>query len=163
MSVDGPFQVWVEHFSVSYFVLFARDMSPKANANEDKVEAMLNEEHEKHSESNGWINALSNVNNVSLLADVSDLPLASFGFPEKEEALDPMRKLHIQEDGTILAVAATGTSSQSSLMTWVRILERENPRLRSIPVIISNKDYVQPLQGTEEPSRAGTSSAPTSE
>lgn len=49
MSVDGPFQVWVEHFSVSYFVLFARDMSPKANVNEDKVEAMLNEEHEKHS------------------------------------------------------------------------------------------------------------------
>lgn len=51
MSVDGPFQVWVEHFSVSYFVLFARDMSPKANVNEDKVEAMLNEEHEKHSKS----------------------------------------------------------------------------------------------------------------
>ena len=72
--------------------------------------------------------------------DVSDIPLASFGYLEKEEAIDPTRKLHIQDDGTILAIAATGTSSQDSLISFVRILERENPRLRSIPVIISNKD-----------------------
>lgn len=50
VSVDGPFQVWVEQYSVSYFVLFARDMSPKANA-VDNVEAFLQKEHEKNSTS----------------------------------------------------------------------------------------------------------------
>lgn len=49
-----------------------------------------------------------------------------------------MRKIHTQEDGTILGIAATGTSSQESLMSWVRILEKENSKLRSIPIVISN-------------------------
>lgn len=97
--------------------------------------------------------------NLTCFVDVSDLPLSSFGFLEKEEALDPMRKLHVQEDGTILAVGATGTSSQSSLMTWVRILERENPRLRSIPVIISNRDHVPPPQGIDDSSAKSGSAA----
>lgn len=77
------------------------------------------------------------------LLDVSNIPLATFGNLDKEDAIDPARKLHVQDDGTILAVVATGTSSQESLMTFVRILERENPHLRSIPVIISNRDNVQ--------------------
>ena len=75
---------------------------------------------------------------------MSNIPLSNFGSLEKEDAIDPMRKVHVQEDGIILACGATGTSSQESLITLVRALERENPHLKRIPVIISNKSIVDP-------------------
>ena len=46
LSVDGPFHVWVEEFGVNYFVLFALNMTPKANVNENKIDQYLREKHE---------------------------------------------------------------------------------------------------------------------
>lgn len=81
----------------------------------------------------------------SLHSDVSNIPLSTFGALQLKEVLDPYRKLHQQDDGTILACAATGTSSQDSLVAWLKLLERERPLLKNIPVIIANvnRDLIQ--------------------
>ncbi|KAK3908186.1 Evolutionarily conserved signaling intermediate in Toll pathway, mitochondrial [Frankliniella fusca] len=48
--------------------------------------------------------------------------------------------VHEQEDGTILAVCATGTSSRDSILSWIRLLEiHGNPALSEIPVTFSLK------------------------
>ena len=49
----------------------------------------------------------------------------------------PDANSHEQEDGTILAVCATGTSSKDSLLSWVRLLQVENPDLENIPVLFT--------------------------
>ena len=43
--------------------------------------------------------------------------------------------VHEQDDGTVLAMCITGTGSKNSLATWVKWLQRTNPRLAQIPVI----------------------------
>lgn len=47
------------------------------------------------------------------------------------------RSVHEQDEGTILALAATGTSSKDSLLSWIRLLQRSNPNLGSVPVLFS--------------------------
>lgn len=57
--------------------------------------------------------------------------------------------VHQQEDGTILAVCATGTSSRDALLSWIRLLEKNgNPDLEHIPVIFSLKAPVGDLART---------------
>ncbi|KAI5651906.1 evolutionarily conserved signaling intermediate in toll pathway domain-containing protein [Phthorimaea operculella] len=57
--------------------------------------------------------------------------------------------VHEQDDGTIVAVCATGTSSRDSLLSWIRLLEKhENPVLSSIPVIFT---LVSPTVDTPVP------------
>lgn len=86
------------------------------------------------------------------------------------------RTVHEQEDGTILAVAATGTSSKNSLLSWVhnfqkflikqlhliciyiklqlRFLEKDgNPKLAHIPILFMSKSplgHVEPLVELDE-------------
>lgn len=43
--------------------------------------------------------------------------------------------VHEQEDGTVLAMCITGTSSKDSLASWIRFLEKKNPKLSEIPVL----------------------------
>lgn len=43
--------------------------------------------------------------------------------------------MHEQEDGTILACCATGTSSKDSLLSWIRFLNMDNPDLEGIPIL----------------------------
>ncbi|XP_032523810.1 evolutionarily conserved signaling intermediate in Toll pathway, mitochondrial [Danaus plexippus] len=46
--------------------------------------------------------------------------------------------VHEQDDGTIVAVCATGTSSRDSLLSWIRLLEKhDNPALANVPVIFT--------------------------
>ncbi|KAL0841300.1 hypothetical protein ABMA28_015015 [Loxostege sticticalis] len=46
--------------------------------------------------------------------------------------------VHEQDDGTIVAVCATGTSSRDSLLSWIRLLEKNgNQVLSKIPVIFT--------------------------
>lgn len=48
----------------------------------------------------------------------------------------PERSIHQQDDGTIYAICATGTSTKDSLLSWVRLLERSgNPCLADIPTL----------------------------
>ncbi|XP_028162489.1 evolutionarily conserved signaling intermediate in Toll pathway, mitochondrial [Ostrinia furnacalis] len=46
--------------------------------------------------------------------------------------------VHEQDDGTVVAICATGTSSRDSLLSWIRLLEKNgNPVLSRIPVIFT--------------------------
>ena len=54
---------------------------------------------------------------------------------EKPKALEVPPSVHEQEDGTILAMCITGTSSKDSLASWIRFLEHSNPKLSQIPVV----------------------------
>ncbi|XP_030020502.2 evolutionarily conserved signaling intermediate in Toll pathway, mitochondrial [Manduca sexta] len=46
--------------------------------------------------------------------------------------------VHEQDDGTIVSVCATGTSSRDSLLSWIRLLEKYgNPILSTVPVIFT--------------------------
>jgi signaling intermediate in Toll pathway protein len=51
--------------------------------------------------------------------------------------------VHEQDDGTILAVCATGSSSHDSLLSWVRHLEVDgNPALATVPVLFTLRSNV---------------------
>jgi signaling intermediate in Toll pathway protein len=69
-----------------------------------------------------------------LFLDVTNLET-----PFDESALQHVtqRSVHEQTEGTILAMAATGTSSRDSLLSWVRFLQQTNPALGTIPVLFS--------------------------
>lgn len=60
----------------------------------------------------------------------------------KSKALAKQRSVHEQNDGTIFAICATGTSTKDSLLSWVRLLQRTNPCLSEIPVLFKFKSVV---------------------
>lgn len=72
------------------------------------------------------------------LDDVSNIPAPVVGFvPSHTEVFEP-DPVHEQADGVILSICITGTSSSSSLVSWVRHLERDgNHLLSSIPIVLS--------------------------
>ena len=53
--------------------------------------------------------------------------------------------VHEQEDGTILAVCATGTSSRDSLLSWIRNLEETNPNLCKLAVLFTLTSPLGPV------------------
>jgi len=53
--------------------------------------------------------------------------------------------VHEQEDGTILAVCATGSSSRDSLLSWIRMLETENPNLANLAVLFTLTSPLGPV------------------
>lgn len=58
----------------------------------------------------------------------------------KTSQLAPKKSVHVQDDGTIYAICATGTSTKDSLLSWVRLLERDgNDVLMQIPVLFKFK------------------------
>ncbi len=62
-----------------------------------------------------------------------------------EEDLVPMPNTHEQEDGSIFACCATGTSSRDSLLSWVRLLQRDNPDLSDIPILFTLTSPLGPV------------------
>ncbi|XP_046392248.1 evolutionarily conserved signaling intermediate in Toll pathway, mitochondrial [Ischnura elegans] len=68
--------------------------------------------------------------------DVSGLK-TPFDEPITESSIQLMPSVHEQEEGTILGMCASGTSSRSSLLSWIRILQKNNPRLVTIPILFS--------------------------
>lgn len=66
------------------------------------------------------------------------LPL--FEDSTENQALVRQPSVHEQEDGTIFAMCATGTSSRDSLLSWIRSLEiNGNPVLAKVPVLFKSK------------------------
>jgi len=53
--------------------------------------------------------------------------------------------VHEQEDGTILAVCATGSSSRDSLLSWIRVLESSNPNLANMAVLFTLTSPLGPV------------------
>lgn len=65
--------------------------------------------------------------------------------------LKAIPSVHVQEDGVIFSVCATGTSSKDSLLSWVRHLEKDgNPNLEKIPVVFTLKSGTKEIATVEE-------------
>ncbi|KAM7296002.1 evolutionarily conserved signaling intermediate in Toll pathway, mitochondrial [Ixodes scapularis] len=86
--------------------------------------------------------------------DVSNIPLTMFGEKPPPKELVKPSTVHEQEDGIILALCATGTSSRDSLLSWLRMLQEDNAKLKEIPVIFTlrapSKSLVTANQPTDE-------------
>ncbi|KAJ8897267.1 hypothetical protein PR048_002613 [Dryococelus australis] len=68
--------------------------------------------------------------------DVTSLKIPFFSEPKERKEVAAVRSVHEQDEGTILAVCATGTSSRDSLLSWVRLQEGDgNPALSEVPVL----------------------------
>jgi len=72
-----------------------------------------------------------------LITDVSNIKSPYEDEEAAMKSLEPVRTVHEQIEGTIIAVAATGTSSKDSLLSWIRFLQKSNPALERIPVLFS--------------------------
>ena len=77
-----------------------------------------------------------------------------FGRPvqKPKNQVGQLRSVHQQDDGTIFAICATGTSTKDSLLSWIRLLEANgNPVLGEIPILFrfisSVKDRAIQIEG----------------
>jgi len=74
------------------------------------------------------------------LSDISHLKSWILRDPEEiEHEVEAVPTVHEQEDGTILGCCATGSSSRDSLLSWIRFLEKTNPKLADFPVLFTLK------------------------
>lgn len=62
------------------------------------------------------------------------------------ELAAPEPSAHEQEDGTIFACCATGTSSKDSLLSWIRLLERQAPMLNHMQIVFTIKQMWSPIK-----------------
>lgn len=69
---------------------------------------------------------------------------------EPEKALVPANSVHHQDDGIILAMCVTGTSSRDSLLSWIKLLQQLNPALAEIPVVFRLHTPPSELQTVKE-------------
>ena len=115
--VEGAFRVWLRSAQVTYFVLRGHSR-PQRPA---------------HSSYN--VDDLSKIK-VWTHRSIKDDP----------GALIPEQSVHELKDGTILACCATGTSSKDSLLSWIRILELENPNLKHLQVLFTLKQAWSPIK-----------------
>ncbi|ODM95421.1 Evolutionarily conserved signaling intermediate in Toll pathway, mitochondrial [Orchesella cincta] len=66
------------------------------------------------------------------------------------DALETVPTVHEQEDGVILGVCCTGSSSRDSVVSWIRFLEQTNPRLgKDISVLFTLKSPIGPTDDLE--------------
>lgn len=71
--------------------------------------------------------------------DVSNLAISSILNMSEPKLVTKVPTVYEQEDGIILAVCATGTSSRDSLLSWIRHLENNNPILGKAVIVFSSK------------------------
>lgn len=123
--VEGACRIWIRNVPVNYFIL-------RTDAPDLKEEGIKDED------------------------DVSNLAVSStiLNISEPESLVTKVRTIHEQEDGIILAVCATGTSSRDSLLSWIRHLENSNSILGKAVVVFSSKSPSTEDEGVEELSSA---------
>ncbi|SPP80243.1 evolutionarily conserved signaling intermediate in Toll pathway, mitochondrial [Drosophila guanche] len=111
LYIEGPFHIWIRNRRINYFTLRA-DADAEFLAQLD--ERQLDED------------------------DVSNIEVPFFGRPppRRHNQLGKLRSVHQQDDGTIFAICATGTSTKDSLLSWIRLLEANgNPSIGEVPVL----------------------------
>lgn len=86
------------------------------------------------------------------LDDVSDIRIPLFNLrPPVKKDLAVLQSVHEQEDGTILALCGTGTSSKDSLVSWIRHLEKDgNPVLAEVPVVFTLRTGTKEIATVED-------------
>nr|AHI17287.1 ECSIT [Mytilus galloprovincialis] len=62
---------------------------------------------------------------------------------EKPSSIVLKKSVHEQEDGVILGMCITGSSTRDSLVSWIRYLQDSNPNLEHIPVVFTLKTVGQ--------------------
>ncbi|XP_065341997.1 evolutionarily conserved signaling intermediate in Toll pathway, mitochondrial [Cloeon dipterum] len=107
LYVEGAFKIWLRSECVQYFVLRGKPKPYQPRPTMDEID------------------------------DVSNLKSPYIDEEAAEKTLEPLRTVHEQAEGTIIAIAATGTSSKDSLLSWIRFLQKTNPPLDRIPVLFS--------------------------
>ncbi|XP_015180111.1 PREDICTED: evolutionarily conserved signaling intermediate in Toll pathway, mitochondrial [Polistes dominula] len=74
--------------------------------------------------------------------DIDDVSNIKIPFWKTQEiAVEPT--VHDQDDGVYFAVCATGTSSKDSAVSWIRFLQKDNPILEKIPILIKLSSSVE--------------------
>lgn len=112
--IEGPFLIWLRNKSVSYFIL--RGDPPVVTEKPEEVD----------------------------YDDVSHIDVPFFGYRgSKRNKLALKKSVHEQEDGIVFAVCCTGSSTKDSLLSWVRLLEKDgNPNLGNLVVLFKFKSPV---------------------
>nr|AAF01220.1 ECSIT [Drosophila melanogaster] len=111
LYIEGPFHIWLRNRRINYFTLRA-----------DADSEFLSELDERQLDED----------------DVSHIEVPFFGRapPRRHNQLGKLRSVHQQDDGTIMAICATGTSTKDSLLSWIRLLEANgNPSIGEVPVL----------------------------
>ncbi|KAM3964390.1 evolutionarily conserved signaling intermediate in Toll pathway, mitochondrial-like, partial [Aphomia sociella] len=108
LVVKGPYTVYLKDQTVTYFLLIGK-IRPEFKDDTDP-------------------------DDVSNIEKPPGIP----GFIGSTKLPSIKCTVHEQDDGTIVSVCATGTSSRDSLLSWIRLLEQNgNPSLSNIPVIFT--------------------------
>lgn len=110
LYVEGGFRVWLRETQVTYFIL----RGEAAPRNRSGFDASRDSDDIVGAFQDHWV----------------------YGDKGDNQTL-PDANRHEEEDGTIIAVAATGTSSRDSLLSWIRFLQRDNPDLENIPILFT--------------------------
>ena len=116
LQVEGAFKVWLRNTQVTYFVLRGK-VTPR---------------RPKFSQFDDY--------------DLKKISVWTHGQVAEAEAYLPEPTVHEQDDGTILACCATGTSSKDSLLSWIRLLEKEIPNMNHLQVLFTIKQAWSPLK-----------------
>ncbi|KAF0298110.1 Evolutionarily conserved signaling intermediate in Toll pathway, mitochondrial [Amphibalanus amphitrite] len=136
LFVEGAYTVWLQDQAISYFVLRAEPQPQRQHEGLDSDDIT-------YLENWTWRRARQ--------AASSDSGGTAWNVRPPS--------VHIQEDGTIMAVCATGTSSRDSLLSWIRLLERQCPRLAELPVVFTLRSPETGVTTTDEnPERGVTTS-----
>ncbi|XP_059472516.1 evolutionarily conserved signaling intermediate in Toll pathway, mitochondrial [Neocloeon triangulifer] len=107
LYVEGAFKIWLRQACVQYFILRGQ---PKPYTDH---ETMIEKD------------------------DVSRLKTPFSDEKTTFKNLERLRTVHEQAEGTVIAIAATGSSSKDSLLSWIRFLQQEDQSLGRIPVLFS--------------------------
>lgn len=121
IKVEGPFRIFIRDKLVGYYILRAEARPPP--------------EPQKRE-------------------DTDDVGSMKFWFTgeieEDDTAVAVPQSVHEQEDGVILAICATGTSSRDSLLSWIRLLEATNPNISNLPVLFTQASPVGEVMVSDE-------------
>lgn len=107
LFVEGGFRIWLGEHQVTYFILRGAPIPPPPQPK-------------------------GNIDDVE-----KGYKMWMYGEKDPDVSVERIPTVHEMEDGTILAVCATGTSSKDSLLSWIRFLQRDNPALENIPILFS--------------------------
>ncbi|XP_042881028.1 evolutionarily conserved signaling intermediate in Toll pathway, mitochondrial-like isoform X2 [Penaeus japonicus] len=123
IKVEGPFRIFLRDKSVGYFILRAEARPPPVpQKKEDKDD----------------------------VGSIKFWFTGEFEEEVEETTVAAPQSIHEQEDGVILAICATGTSSRDSLLSWIRLLEATNPNISNLPVLFTQASPVGEVMVSDE-------------
>jgi len=119
LYVEGAFRVWLRGCQVNYFILRGESRPKRPEESKKNVDDLKRIRIWTH----------------------TDVP---------EDEIDELHlsepSVHEQDDGTILACCATETSSKDSLLSWVRLLEKEIPNMDNLQILFTIKQAWSPIK-----------------